>query len=529
MKVLVADKIAQAGLDHLRQQPGFEVLEATGRTPEQLRELVHDVDAIVVRSASTISAEIMAAAPRLKVVGRAGVGVDNVDVEAATQRGVVVMNTPDGNTIATAELSFTHLLCTARPIAQANASMKAGQWDKKSFTGTELMNKTLGVLGLGRIGSEVAKRAKAFGMRVLAFDPYVTRERAQALEVDPVDIDTLLREADFITIHMPRTEATANLLNAAAFAKMKRGVRLVNCARGGLVNEEDLVEALRRGQVAAVGLDVFSAEPLPADSPLRQFPNVVLTPHLGASTAEAQEGVGLQVAEQIAEMLQGGMVRNAVNMPSVDPAMLAVLKPYLTLGQMLGTVLQQIAPAEVAKLGITYQGKIVDLDALPLTRSIQRGWLRRIKGTNVNDVNAPHHLRHMGIEVRVTKSSLESDYNELIHLEAITPEGKTYTIEGTLLGKNQRPRIVQINAREVEASPERFLLLLEHRDIIGVVGMVGTLLASHRVNIANMSLSRTALGGIVSTVLELDGPPGEEVLRDLRARPEMVNVHLIEL
>lgn len=529
MKVLVADKIATAGVQFLREQPGFEVIEAYDSSPEKLKELAADVDAIIVRSASTITAEIINAAPKLKAVGRAGVGVDNIDVDAATQKGVIVMNTPDGNTVATAELTFTHLLCSARPIAQADASMKGGKWDKKSFTGAELNGKTLGILGLGRIGSEVARRARAFNMRVLAYDPYLTQQRAQALEVESADMDTLFREADFITVHMPKTEATTNIVNAAAFAKMKKGVRIVNVARGGLIDEAALIDAMKAGKVAAAGLDVFEVEPLAKDSPFRAFPNIVLTPHLGASTIEAQESVGIQVAEYIAEALKGGVIRNAVNMPSVDLTTLKQLRPYLTLGEKLGNLLQQIAPANINKLVITYWGRIVELDALPLTRAIQRGYLLRIAGKDINDVSAPHHLKRLGIEVKTVKSSSDSDYSELIRVEAHSTDGTIASVEGTLMGKSQKPRVVAINDRSLEISPEKYLLLIEHRDVVGIVGMLGVTMAKYSVNIANMSLSRTILGGVVSSALEVDSEPPAGAIAEIKKHDAVTRVVLIEL
>lgn len=527
MKVLVADRIAAAGVAFLKAQPGLEVIEAYGSSPEQLLALVAEVDAIAVRSETRITAEVMAAAPQLKVVGRAGVGVDNIDVEAATERGVIVMNTPDGNTVATAELTFTHLLATARPVARADASMKAGQWDRKNFSGAELFQKTLGICGLGRIGTEVAKRALAFGMRVLAYDPYLAPNRAQALGVEPATLDVLLRQADFITVHMPLTDGTRDLIDAAALAKAKKGLRIVNVARGGLVNEAALLAALQSGQVAAAGLDVFEEEPLPKDHPFRALPNVTLTPHLGASTKEAQESVGLEVAEAIAQVLAGGVIRNAVNMPSVDARTLAELRPYLALAGKIGTLVEQITPDPIAKLRITYWGKLVDLNILPVTRAIQRGYLRKIAGHEVNDVNAPRMMARLGIEVEVTKSTTETDYTELMRVEAIRPDGEVYSAEGTLLGTSHRPRIVAVNGREVEFSPSGTVLLVENYDKPGVVGHVGLALGRHGVNIANMSLSRNAIGGVALTALEVDGEPAEAALDEVRASATIREVHRI--
>jgi D-3-phosphoglycerate dehydrogenase len=527
MKILVADRISPTGVAYLKQQPGFDVVEAYGSQPEQVLALVRDVDAIVVRSETQITSEVIAAAPKLRVVGRAGVGVDNIDVEAATARGIIVMNTPTGNTMATAELTFTHMLCGARPIVQAGASMKAGQWDRKTFSGSELFQKTLGILGLGRIGAEVAKRAHAFGMRVLAYDPYLTAARAKTLNVELGEVERILREADYITVHMPLTDDTKYMVDEAAFAKMKKGVRIFNCARGGIIKESALLAALQEGKVAAAGLDVYEDEPLAADHPLRKQPNVVLTPHLGASTKEAQESVGLEVAEAVAEVLAGGVIRNAVNMPSVDAHTLAVLRPYLTLGERLGAILQQVAPAKIEKLRITYFGKICDFDANPLTRSIQRGYLRRISGESVNDVNAPLRLQQLGVTVETTKSSEPADYTELVQVAAIDTAGKAYEVAGTLIGTAQRPRLVHILGHFVEVTPAGTLLVLRNRDVPGIVGFLGTVLGRHQVNIANMSLSRIHGGAEALAVYELDSRPPDAALAEIKNHPAILDLQVV--
>jgi D-3-phosphoglycerate dehydrogenase len=509
MKVLVADKISPKGVAYLRQQPGIEVIEAYGSSPEKVLELVKDVHAIAVRSETKITAAVIAAAPLLKVVGRAGVGVDNVDVEAATERGVVVMNTPAGNTIATAELTFTHILCGARPVAQAAASMKKGEWDRKSFSGIELFKKTLGVVGLGRIGGEVAKRAQAFGMRVLAYDPYLAPSRAKAMQVEGVTLDELLKQSDYITVHMPMTDDTHHMIDEAAFAKCKKGLRIFNCARGGIIKETALIAALKSGQVSAAGLDVFEEEPLAKESELRTLPNVVLTPHLGASTTEAQEAVGIEVAEQIADVLNGGVIRNAVNMPSMDANAVKVLGPYIDLGAKLGTLVQQIGPAQIATLRITYWGKIVDLDVNAVTRSIQRGFLRRISGDSVNFVNAPSVLERLGVRAESVKSTDDSGYTDLLKVEAITPDGAIFSAAGTFSGKGNQPRIVSINDREVEVAADGKLLVLENLDQPGMVGTIGTILGGDKVNIADMSLSRLTPGGTAYMVVRVDHEPSE--------------------
>ncbi len=529
MKILVADKISPKGVAYLRQQPGFEVVEAYGSSPEKVLELVKDVHAIAVRSETKITREVFAAAPLLKVVGRAGVGVDNVDVEAATERGVVVMNTPAGNTIATAELTFTHILCGARPVPQAAASMKAGQWDRKSFSGIELFKKTLGIVGLGRIGGEVAKRAQAFGMRVLAYDPYLAPSRAKAMQVEIATMDEIIAQADYITVHMPLTDDTKYMIDEAAFAKCKKGLRIFNCARGGIIKESALIEALKSGKVAAAGLDVFEDEPLAKDSELRSLPNVVLTPHLGASTAEAQESVGIEIAEQITDVLAGGVIRNAVNMPSMDAATVKVLGPYLDLGTKLGTLVQQIAPQQIAKLRITYFGKVVDLAANSIPRAIEGGFLRRISGEEVNFVSAPFFLQRLGIQAEVIKSNSDSGYTELMLVEAIAANGEVFSAQGTLTGKGNQPRIVGINGREVEVAAEGKLLVLENLDQPGMVGQVGSILGKDKVNIADMSLSRLTPGSTAYMVVRVDTEPSEAARKEIKSHPAIKVAKFVQL
>ncbi len=529
MKVLVADKISPKGVAYLRQQPGFEVIEAYGSSPEKILELVKDVHAIAVRSETKITAAVFAAAPLLKVVGRAGVGVDNVDVDAATERGVIVMNTPAGNTISTAELTFTHILCGARPIAQAAASMKAGNWDRKTLNGIELFKKTLGVVGLGRIGGEVAKRAQAFGMRVVAYDPYLSPSRAKAMQVEVATLDELLKQSDYITVHMPLTDDTLNMIDEAAIAKCKKGVRLFNCARGGIIKESALIAGLKSGHVAAAGLDVYEEEPLAKDSELRSLPNVILTPHIAASTTEAQETVGIEVAEQIADVLNGGVIRNAVNMPSMDANAVKVLGPYIDLGAKLGTLVQQIAPQQVATLRITYWGKIVDLDVNAVTRAIQRGFLRRISGESVNFVSAPSTLERLGVRAEVVKSTDDSGYTELMRVEAVAADGTIHSAQGTLIGKANQPRVVGINGREVEVAAEGKLLVLENVDQPGMVGTIGTILGKAGVNIADMSLSRLAPGGTAYMVVRVDTEPGEVTRAEIKGHPAIKLAKFVQL
>ena len=518
MKILVADRISPLGVEFLQKQDGFEVVEAYGLSPDEVVEQARDAYAIIVRSDTRVTREVMEAAPMLKAVGRAGVGVDNIDIDAATERGVIVMNTPGGNTIATAELTFTHMLCGTRPVVRGVSGMRDGKWERKQLKGAELRNKTLSVLGLGRIGAEVAKRARAFEMTVIAYDPYLTEERAKELEIEKVDLDDAFARADYLTVHMPMTAQTKGIVDEAAFAKMKDGVRVFNCARGGIIKESALVEALKSGKVAAAGLDVYEQEPLPEDHEFRSLENLNLTPHLGASTEEAQESVGVEIAEAIAEVLQGGRIRNAINMPSLDPKDLQTLSPYLELCMRLGAFARQAAQETVQSLHITYWGGMIDFDTIPLTRAVQKGWLKGIAGDEgVNDVNAPYKIKALGIKVETIKSSSSADYNELIEVRTIDSNGKEQSVRGTIIGKNADPRIVEVDGEAIEARPVDTLLVVRNLDKPGIVGKVGSILGQFGVNIANMSLSRSEGSESALTILELDEEPASEAIEQLVA------------
>ncbi len=529
MKVMICDPVSPKGIALLQKQAGFEVVVLDKRLPEaELIPLVSDVEAMVVRSETKITRKVMEAAPRLRAVGRAGVGVDNVDVEAATERGVVVMNTPGGNTISTAELSFSMLMALARKIPQAHASMKAGEWNRKAFSGAELYRKTLGILGMGRIGTEVAKRAVAFGMKVLAFDPYISTARAKALQVDLAELDDIFRNADFITVHMPLNDETRGMVNAAAFEKMKKGVKVVNCARGGIIHEADLVAAIQSGKVAGAALDVYETEPLPKDSPLRGAAQIVMTPHLGASTEEAQENVGIEIAEAIAAFLTAGEVRNAVNMPSLDAKTYELVKPFSNLGEKLGRLVAQVAARRNERLVITYGGHAADVPTEPVTRSILQGFLQHVRGSEVNQVNVRVLANALGLVVEEIKSNEFTDYNEWIHVAAYS-DGQKTSAGGTILGRKHQPRIVRLLGQPVEIVPEGVLVLLNNKDKPGMVGHLGTLMGGHGVNIASMSLTRDQAGGQALTVLNLDSVPPQAVLDVLRNDPDISNVRVVKL
>ena len=532
MKIIICDPISPKGIALLQQRPEFNVVVLPKRLSEaELLPLVADATALVVRSETKVTKKVIEAAKQLRVVGRAGVGVDNVDIEASTQHGVVVMNTPGGNTVTTAELSFAMLLSLARKVPQAAATMIAGKWDRKLFQGVELAGKTLGVLGMGRIGTEVAKRAIAFGMKVVAYDPYLTEDRAKAIGAEfAPEVDHVYREADFITVHMPVTKETKEMLNAAAFAKMKPGVKIVNCARGEIISETDLIAALESNKVAGAALDVFAVEPLPADHPYRKQPNLILTPHLGASTEEAQEKCGIEVAEVIAGYLLTGEVRNAVNLPYLDAKTYEQVKPYLPLGEALGKLLAQLTPAGADRLHITYGGNARLLPNIdPVTRAILRGFLSTSNLKDVNNVNVRSVAQSIGITVEEKKSDEPVTFNEWVHVQVFSQGKKLISAGGTFFGSPNNPRIVRLHSQSVEIPVTGTLLLLNNADKPGIVGHLGTLLAKHKVNIASMSLGRDTVGGLALTVLSLDSVPPAAVLDELKKDADISNVKVVSL
>jgi len=526
-KILIADSISQRGIDELSREGALDITIKPGLSETDLIEIIPEFSAIVVRSQTKVTADVLNAGGKLRVVGRAGVGVDNVDVEAATQRGVLVLNAPGGNTVSTAEHAFSLLLSVARKIPQADATLRAGKWDRKNLEGVELYNKTLGVIGMGRIGSELSRRAIAFGMRVIAYDPYLSATRARSLQVELVDeLDDLLATSDFISLHTPLTPETRHILDAGRLQRTKRGVRIINCARGGLIDETALANALRDRHVAAAALDVFEIEPLPNDSSLRSTPNLILTPHLGASTAEAQESVGIEIAQSIRAALLEGTIRNAVNMPNLDAKTLAIIGPHLRFGEKLGRFLSQIAPKRVDTLNINYSGKVNEVDTTAITRSVLKGFLQIAGGSDVNEVNAQAFAKSLGLKVTESRLSAPGDYSDLLELSA-TAEGKMVSVGGAFFGAT--PRIVSVNSRPVEARPHGVVLVLENTDRPGMVGRIGTLLGNHGVNIATMSLSRNQAGGTALTVLNLDTAPDVALLQEIRASEDIHSAQVIEL
>lgn len=529
MKILICDPISSKGIEAFRRQSDLVIELLSDRLSEaELLPRLGDICALVVRSETRITEKIIRAAPVLKVIGRAGVGVDNIDVDAATQRGIVVMNTPDGNTISTAELTFSMLMAMARKIPQAHLSIQKGLWNRKDYQGVELYGKTLGILGLGRIGSEVARRAIAFGMRIFAYDPYLSLSRARALGVEMKERDAIFAEADFITLHMPISDETRGMINRKVFSKMKRGVRILNCARGGIVNESDLVEAIEKGIVAGAALDVYEEEPLPAEHPFRQLESIIMTPHLGASTEEAQANAGMQIAETITNYLRNGSIQNAVNMPSLDRRTAAALAPYLNLGQKLGRLLSQLAPPRNDRLVITFGGKAAEVPDDPIARCVLVGFLSNAGGADVNWVNAKSLAASLGLVVDQIKSNEETDFAEWLHVAAFHGEEKV-SAGGTFFGATMSPRIVRLNSMPVEIDPSGVLCLITNKDRPGIVGALGSLFGEYGINIANMSLNRDVAGGQALTVLHLDGIPDTNVIKEISALQNIGSVRLVKL
>lgn len=525
MKVLVSDNISPKGIEILKKA-GLEVDVKTGMKPEELKACIGEYSGLIIRSATKVTAEILDAAVNLRVIGRAGSGLDNVDKPAASKKGVVVMNTPGGNTVTTAEHSIAMLFSLARMIPQATASMKAGKWEKKKFMGVELFNKVLGIIGLGNIGSQVAKKAQGLEMNVIAYDPFLSEEQAKALGIKKVSLDELFEQADFMTIHTPMTAETKGVINKNSIKKMKDGVRIINCARGGIINEQDLYDAINNGKVAGAALDVFEKEP-PEGNPLLTLDNVICTPHLGASTEEAQENVALAVAEQVADYLIQGTIRNAVNFPSIPQEQIPRLQPYLNLAEKLGGFASQIFEGGVTSLTVEFQGDAAEINAAPVTISAIKGFLSPILLETVNFVNAPVIAKERGIEVKETKTKEAGDYQSLIALKIKSKDKERY-VAGTLFSKKD-PRIVLIDDFKVEIVPDGVLLLIYNNDKPGVIGNIGNLLGKNDINIARMHFGRESAGGIAISVVSVDSAPSPEIMEELRKLPNILTIKQIIL
>ena len=525
MKILVSDNLSKLGVEILQKEAGIEVDVNTGLAKEELIKIIPQYDGLIVRSATKVTADVIAAATNLKVVGRAGVGVDNIDLDAAGKKGIIVMNAPDGNMITTAEHAMAMMLSMSRNIPQANASVKDKKWTPKTFMGVELYTKTMGIVGLGRIGSVVAERAKGFAMKVIAYDPFVSKEQAEKIGVEIVELKDLLQRADFISLHSPKV-GDKPLLGKDEFNSVKPGVRIINCARGELIDEAALIQAIKDGKVAQAALDVYSKEPLSPESPLLDVPEIICTPHLGASTGEAQDKVAIAICDQLIDFLKYGSIRNAVNMPSIDEETLKQIKPFLDLGSDLGQLASQLVEGPITQVKVQYNGDVSNLNVQPITICVLKGLLTRsLEGVNM--VNAPFIAKERGIEVQELKSNEIKDYTSTIQVQVTTKQGSR-DITGSIFGKGD-PRIVRFDEYNFEAVISKHMLILSNKDVPGVIGKLGNVLGKHNINIAGFHLGRLEKTGNAVSVVNIDSPPTSETLRELRETPNVVEVFSVVL
>ncbi len=527
-KVLISDKLAEDAVQIFKDN-GVEVdfQPGLGKDPEKLAEIIGNYDGLAIRSATKATADLIAKADNLKVIGRAGIGVDNVDIPAATQRGIVVMNTPFGNSITTAEHAIALMMAVARQLPEASASTKAGKWEKSKFMGTEITGKTLGLIGAGNIGSIVASRALGLKMKVISYDPFLSAERAQKMGVEKFDdLGEMLAQADFVTLHLPKTEKTANLLDAKMIAKMKPGARLINAARGGLVDEAAVADALKSGHLAGAGFDVFDIEPA-HENPLFDLPNVVCTPHLGAATSEAQENVALQVAEQMSAYLTKGAISNAINAPSVTAEEAPRLKPWIGLAEVLGGFAGQVTQAAIKEIEIQFVGEVGDLNTVPLVSALTAALMRPLVGEGgVNMVSAPVVARDRGISISETRKDAQGAFGSYIRL-VVTTEEQTRSVAGTIYSDG-RPRFIQIKGINLEAEPQPFMLYSTNKDVPGFVGALGSKLGDLGVNIATFAMGRSEKGGEAITFLGVDQKVSDETLKEIGALGQITAIHALE-
>ncbi len=525
-KILVSDPLAEEGIKILEKEKGFEVDVKPKLPPEELKKIIKNYNALIIRSGTKVTSDIISNASKLKVIGRAGVGLDNVDVNAASKKGIIVMNAPAGNTISTAEHTMSMILALSRNIPQAYTSMREGKWDRKKFMGTEIYNKTLGVIGLGRIGVEVTKRALSFKMKVLGYDPYLSEEKTKKMDVELVDLKTLLKKSDYITVHTPLTDETKHLLGKDEFKIMKKGARIINCARGGIVDEKALNEAFASGKIAGAALDVYEKEP-PVNNPLLKRPNVVTTPHIGASTEEAQVNVAIDVAEAVRDAILDKGIRNAVNVPSVDSETLKNLQPYLNLAEKIGSLQAQLAEGRVHKVKVKYIGDITGYDITPITMALVKGLLFPVLQETINYMNALLIAKMRGIVVSESKTTEIIDFANAIAVTVETNKGKNLVM-GSLFTRTD-PRIIRINNFYVDLVPKGHLVYISNRDLPGVVGEIGTILGKNGINIAGMTFGRIKPGGDAITVLNIDSEPSSETVKKLRKAKHINDVRIMKL
>lgn len=526
MKVLVSDPLSEVGIKIFQETPDIDVDVNTGLAPKELKKIIGQYDGLAIRSTTKVTADILGAADNLKVIGRAGIGLDNVDIPAASKRGIVVMNTPEGNTITAAEHAIAMMLALSRNIPQATASLKDGQWEKKALKGHELFDKTLGLIGAGHIGRIVADRAKGMKMKVIVYDPYIKPAAIERLDLEPVSFDELLRRSDYITIHTPKTDETINMINKKTIPKMKKGTMLINCARGGIINEDDLYDALESRHLGGAALDVFGTEP-PGKIKLMSLPNFICTPHLGASTAEAQDKVAKDVAEQIVGYLLHGTVKNAVNVPSISSELMNIMRPYATLVERLGSLQTQLADSAILEAHIQYSGKVTEYDVAPLTTAMLKGLLTPILKDDVNFVNAPYIAADRDIKVVESRSRTSEDFASLVTLTVKTLESKNI-VSGTIFGKTM-PRIVRINNFYLEAIPEGHNLLLRNEDRPGVIGLIATTLGKYGINISRMQVGEEKKKKQNVILLTTSVVVSDEVLEEVRGLEHVFSARRIEL
>lgn len=525
-KILISDPLSEEGIHPLREAENIEVEIKTGLPEEELFEIIDEYDGLLVRSQTQVTRELIQKAHNLKVIGRAGVGVDNIDLDAATENGIIVVNAPDGNTNSAAEHTMAMIMSLARNIPQAYMSIKDKRWERSAYVGVELRDKTLGIVGLGRIGAEVARRAKGQRMDVIAYDPFFSQEKAEAMGIEYGTLDEVLEKGDFITVHTPLLKDTYHIIDDEAFGKMKDGVRIVNCARGGIIDEDALYDALVSEKVAGAALDVFEQEPA-LDHKVLELPNVIATPHLGASTIEAQESVAIDVSHDVVRILSGGLARNPVNIPSVPRDVLRKIEPYFHLSEKLGLFLAHLGEEVVEEMNISYAGDLTAFEIAPLTQNTVKGFLSRHLGSHVNNVNAAYLAERKGITIHEKKTRAARGFTNLMTVEIVT-QNETYRVAGTLLN-GLGPRFVKINDYSMDVVPEGHLLFIHHTDQPGMIGHVGTLLAENDINIATMQVGRETIGGKAIMTLTIDKPLTEEELELVRSVEGFDRVTAVDL
>ena len=513
-RILVSDKLEKEGLDILTAEPGFTVDCKFGIPADELKKIIKGYDALIVRSGTQVTAQVIAAADKLKIIGRAGVGLDNVDLPAATRKGIVVMNTPAGNTTSTAEHTMSLIMALSRNIPQAVASLKKGKWERSKFTGIELYGKTLGIIGLGRIGTTVAKMAQAFGMTTIGYDPFLSAEIAVKNGISLVELDEIYKTADYVTVHIPKTEETTGMIGEKQIGLMKKTARLINCARGGIIDEKALAKALAEKRIAGAALDVYNAEPPDFNGPLFKLDNCIATPHLGASTSEAQVNVAVEIAQAVKDALLGRGIRNAANFPSLSTEAYKAIEPYLDLAERMGKFAGQLVQGRVKEVKVTYSGAVTQQNVAPVTMALAKGLLTPVLGETVNTVNAMNMIKDRGINIQEIISNQEGEYVNLVSVDIVSDK-ETFGVWGTLTG-NHQPRIVKINNVYVETVPAGHMLFINNNDKPGIVGAIGTILAAAGINIAGITLGREDQQGVAVSVVNVDSQIPESVLAQLK-------------